>query len=165
MPDSVPVFAAAASLVVICRKQRGDLKLGAEAGQSRAWAAKPNGPDPIGFLGAPRKPDEYFDNPLDTASGLFSIREDAQEVQRNPSNYSTTSRDALLLPSQPSPTDGSPRKSAGVQHGRRPLQLPMLSGHRKASCADARCMLRAVILYSINKGIQQASNFCPINNQ
>ena len=131
MPDSMPAFAAAATLVVVCRKQRDDLKLGAEAGQSRAWAAKPTGPDPIGFLGAPRKPDEYFDNPLDTASGLFSIREDAQEVQRNPSNYSTTSRDALLLPSQPSPTDGSPRKGAGVQHGRRPLQLPCFLGIAK----------------------------------
>ena len=116
-PNPVPAFAAAASLVVIYRKQRDDLKLGAEAGQSRAWAVKPTGPDPIGFLGVPRKPDEDFDNPLDTASGLFSIREDAQEVQRNPSNYSTTSRDALLLPSQPSPTDGSPRRNAGVQHG------------------------------------------------
>ena len=131
MPNAVPVFAAAASLVVIYRKQRDDLKLGAEAGQSRAWAARPTGPDPIGFLGAPRKPDEYFDNPLDTGSGLFSIREDAQEVQRNPSNYSTTSRDALLLPSLPSPADGSPSSKAGVQHGRRALNCPCSLGNAK----------------------------------
>lgn len=123
--------AVAASGVFMYRRQRPDLKAGAEAARSRHWG--PRGPkqapgggglDPPGFLGTPKPGAACFDNPLRAAQGdqgapqgLCSIREDALEVQRNVSNYSNTSRDALLPGSGPGPGEGSPPRRPGALAG------------------------------------------------
>ena len=99
-----------------------ELKKGAEAAQRRHWDRPKETMPGLGgeFLAHPKHgPDpSYFDNPLrkslgEKSPGLFSIREDAQEVQRNASNYSTTSRDALLPSSLASAGDGSLQHGAG----------------------------------------------------
>lgn len=99
------------------------IKEGTEAAQSRHWGGPEEaGPSPSGFLTYPKglQTPPYFENPLtqspgNRATGLFSIREDAQEVQRNASNYSTTSRDCLLPSSLAQTGDGSPT-CRGVCH-------------------------------------------------
>ena len=92
-----------------------------EAAQSRHWGGPEEaGSSPSRFLAHPKglQSPPYFENPLrqgpgDRAPGLFSIREDAQEVQRNASNYSTTSRDCLLPSGLAQAGDGS-QKYGGV---------------------------------------------------
>ena len=108
-------------MVIIYRRQRAEIKQGVDAAQSRHWGGpRESVPSPSGFLAYPKalQAPPYFDNPLkqgpgDRAVGLFSIREDAQEVQRNTSNYSTTSRDCLLPSNAAQAGDGSPEHSAG----------------------------------------------------
>ena len=112
-------------MVIIYRRQRAEIKQGVDAAQGRHWGGPGESvPSPGGFQPYPKplQAPPYFDNPLrqgpgDRAVGLFSIREDAQEVQRNASNYSTTSRDCLLPSTAVHAGDGSPEGSAG-----RPLQ-------------------------------------------
>ena len=122
--------AVAASGVFMYRRQRPDLKAGAEAARSRHWglpgpkqASSGGGLDPPGFLGSPKPGAACFDNPLRAAQGdkgLYSIREDALEVQRNASNYSNTSRDALLPGSGAGPGEGSPPRRPGALGGSPP---------------------------------------------
>ena len=122
------------------RRQRPDLKAGAEAARGRHWGLKGpkqapggRGPDPPGFPGTPKPGAVCFDNPLRAAAGdkgapqgLYSIREDALEVQRNASNYSNTSRDALLPGSGAGRGEGSPPRRPGAPGGSLPaLLLPI----------------------------------------
>ena len=130
LPQKLTPFywhAAAVSVVIIYRKQRAEIKAGSEAARSRHWGrTKQAPPDPRGFLASPKAPPDppFFENPLrrdvgDNSLGLFSIREDAQEVQRNASNasnHSNTSRDSLLPRSQANAGDGSPQHGAGTEH-------------------------------------------------
>ena len=123
--------AVAASGVFMYRRQRPDLKAGAEAARSRHWglpgpkqASGGGGPDPPGFPGSPKPGAACFENPLRAAAGdkgLYSIREDALEVQRNASNYSNTSWDALLPGSGAGPGEGSPPRRPGALGGSPPL--------------------------------------------
>lgn len=121
-PESCCGHAAAVSIIAIHRRQRADVKAGTEAGQSRHWGQngpKQARPDPRGFLASPKSHAEFFGNPLqlgtgEKSAGLFSIREDAQEVQRNASNHSNTSRDALLPGSQAGLGEGSPPYAGGA---------------------------------------------------
>ncbi|CAL5230064.1 g13517 [Coccomyxa viridis] len=118
------VSVVAAAVVIIYRRQRAEIKQGVEAAQSRHWGGPEEAlPGPGGFLAPPKglQAPDYFDNPQgprDRAAGLFSIREDAQEVQRNASNYSTTSRDCLLPNGTAHAGEGSPQHRAeGSSHG------------------------------------------------
>ncbi len=108
-------------MVIIYRRQRAEIKQGLEAAESRHWSGPEEAPPgPRGFLANPKslQAPSCFDNPLkpgpgERAAGLFSIREDAQEVQRNASNYSTTSRDCLLPSGTAHAGDASPQHRPG----------------------------------------------------